>query len=241
MKVANRKSAVVVGLDVKHHHPQTSNKAEPQNPLRDLPQGGLPLSQEHPHNLRVIQCLRIAFEMGSLTPLPYWQTNIPISQRESACPTFLQNLSEKDISILSTPDSSYQTFSWPSVQRIVTLNRLDLFQRLPSNLRLYLQYIHTIKRTHGSVMHFMLEERLHWTMPITADGVLFEKETDWKVLKNDWPYGIDERIVHLVVWTKFELEDDPATDDLTAEARKAVQRFVDGTFGKRVGKENVSF
>jgi hypothetical protein len=46
--------------------------------------------------------------------------------------------------------------------------------------------------------------------------------------------------VHLVVWTKFELLDDPATDDLTVEARKEIDDFVDETFGKRIGKENVS-
>jgi hypothetical protein len=68
----------------------------------------------------------------------------------------------------------------------------------------------------------------------------FEKESDIKILYNDWPYGIDERIVHLVIWTKFELEDDPLTDDLTEKARREIDDFVDETFGRKVGKENVS-
>lgn len=89
-------------------------------------------------------------------------------------------------------------------------------------------------------MNFMLKERLGWTLPIKPEGGLFEKEADWKILKNDWPYGIDRRVVHLVVWTKFELEDDPLTDDLTNEAREAIQSFVDKTFGEKLGKENVS-
>jgi hypothetical protein len=54
------------------------------------------------------------------------------------------------------------------------------------------------------------------------------------------PYGIDERIVHLVVWTKFDLEDDPETDDLTEQARKEIDDYVEKTFCKKVGKENVS-
>jgi hypothetical protein len=46
--------------------------------------------------------------------------------------------------------------------------------------------------------------------------------------------------VHLVVWTKFELEDDPATGDLTIQARKDIDAYVHKTFSQRAGKENVS-
>ena len=62
---------------------------------------------------------------------------------------------------------------------------------------------------------------------------------DIKILYNDWPYGVDEKIVHLVVWTKFDLEDDPATDDLTPKARKEIDDFVDQTFRSRVPPEKV--
>lgn len=68
---------------------------------------------------------------------------------------------------------------------------------------------------------------------------MFERDNDWKILKNDWPYGIDARIAHLVVWTKFVLKNDPTTEDLTDEARSAIQCFVDDKFGA-VGKDNVS-
>jgi hypothetical protein len=53
---------------------------------------------------------------------------------------------------------------------------------------------------------------------------------DIRILYNDWPYGVEEGIVHLVVWTKFELEDDPATDDLTPQARKAIDDYVTRKF-----------
>jgi hypothetical protein len=85
-----------------------------------------------------------------------------------------------------------------------------------------------------------LNERLEWKEPVIAKGKgPFEEEEDVKVLYNDWPYGIDERIVHLVVWTKFELVDDPETGDLTVEARREVDSWVDETFGKVCGEENV--
>ena len=67
-----------------------------------------------------------------------------------------------------------------------------------------------------------------------------EERGDVKILWNDWPYGIDKRIVHLVVWTKFELEDDPATGDLTDEARAEIDEYVKRTFGRRVPSEHVS-
>lgn len=89
------------------------------------------------------------------------------------------------------------------------------------------------------MMEFVLSKRLGWKVPIVAQGGPFERESDVKILYNDWPYGIDERIVHLVVWTKFELEDDPETNDLTVKARREINNFVDKTFGEKVGKKNV--
>jgi len=64
---------------------------------------------------------------------------------------------------------------------------------------------------------------------------------DYKFLYNDWPYGVDERIVHLVVWTKFDLTVDPTSPegDLTSEARAGIDRFVDEVFVSKCGKQNV--
>jgi len=53
---------------------------------------------------------------------------------------------------------------------------------------------------------------------------------DLKILVNDWPYGIDAKIVHIVVWTKFGFEEDPSTGDLTPRARRQVDDFVTKTF-----------
>jgi len=179
--------------------------------------------------------------MGSTTPLPYWQINIPPEKREAQCPSFLANLNAKDIAIISTPDEHYQLLTWPEVQSIIVKNRIDLFQRLPSDLRRYLQYNSYLKQEYGSVMNFVLKERLQWAEPVISKGKPFEDETDVKILWNDWPYGLDKRIVHLVVWTKFELVDDEETGDLTLEARRQVDDYVDENFGRVVGKQNVGF
>ncbi|KAI9053408.1 hypothetical protein LZ554_002366 [Drepanopeziza brunnea f. sp. 'monogermtubi'] len=183
--------------------------------------------------------------MGSaeLLPLPYWQVNVPPSERTDECPAFLRDLKPKDILILSTPDTHYQRLTWPQVQSITASNALAAFQRVPSDLRRYLAYSHSLRQTRGSVMDFVVRERLGWALPVAAEGgggvAPFEREGDVKILWNDWPYGVDGRIVHLVVWTKFELEDDPETDDLTDEARCALEAFVQRTFVDVLGKENV--
>ncbi len=71
-------------------------------------------------------------------------------------------------------------------------------------------------------------------------GAPFTCDSDTKILYNDWPYGVEKNIVHLVVWTKFDLEDDPATDALTPTARKEIDDYVQKTFCGRVPAEQVS-
>lgn len=45
-------------------------------------------------------------------------------------------------------------------------------------------------------MEFVLKKRLGWTEPIRMDGKSpWELDSDVKMLWNDWPYGIDEKIV----------------------------------------------
>ncbi|KAK6948442.1 hypothetical protein Daesc_010208 [Daldinia eschscholtzii] len=175
--------------------------------------------------------------MGSVKDLPYWQVNVPENERTEECPEFLRSLSVKDIGIIGTPDSEYTVSTWPEVQQIVAENRLGSFRRIPSDLRRYLEYTWKLKRDYGSVMNFVLTQRLHWEAPVKPRGKPFEFEDDIKILWNDWPYGIDERIVHLVVWTKFELPEDPVTTDLTDEARAEIDAYVQKTFGSRIPKD----
>ncbi|KAK8198646.1 hypothetical protein M8818_006513 [Zalaria obscura] len=153
--------------------------------------------------------------------LPYWAMNVPEDQRPTSCPDYLVNANEKDRRILSTPDSEYHRMTWPEVKDIIHRNRIDLFQRVPSDLRRYLGYTAKLKKDYGSVMNFVVLERLKWK-DLVPSGPPFTNPDDIKILWNDWPYGIDEKIVHLVVWVKFDLEDDPATDDLTPRARQEI-------------------
>jgi len=107
-------------------------------------------------------------------------------------------------------------------------------------LRRYRQFLHTLRREYGDIVSFVLLERLKWAVTdLTPKGPPFSDSTDYKVLFNDWPYGLDEKILHLVVWTKFELESDPITDQLTPAGHQQIDDFVQRTFGSQVGPDNV--
>lgn len=114
-----------------------------------------------------------------------------------------------------------------------------------------------LKKKYGSVMDFVRDERLKWTdlepkdSPFKDSGrhhgihtmssnQLTFGEGDLKILCNDWPYGLDPNIVHLVVWTKFVLEDDKDTGELTKEMRAQIDAYVDKTFKPRVPSKDVS-
>ena len=58
---------------------------------------------------------------------------------------------------------------------------------------------------------------------------------------NDWPYGIDDRIIHLVVWTKFELDEDPETGRSTPESHEEIDAFVQKTFGSKLQPEHYAW
>lgn len=97
------------------------------------------------------------------TDLPFWQVNVPLDKRPAKCPDFLADANDKDRRILGTPDSAYHLLTWSEVREIIAANRIDLFQRVPSELRRYREYMALLKRNHGSVMDFVMKERLHWT------------------------------------------------------------------------------
>jgi hypothetical protein len=96
--------------------------------------------------------------------IPYWNMNLPPSRHTKECPSYLQYAgnNDKDRTILSTPDSDYQRQSWQNVQQIILNNRLNLFLRVPSDLRRYRQYCERLTKDYGSVMSFVMQERLKW-------------------------------------------------------------------------------
>ncbi|KAL9019259.1 MAG: hypothetical protein Q9185_003433 [Variospora sp. 1 TL-2023] len=189
--------------------------------------------------------------------MPYWCYNIPEEHWPAECPDFLLNLSERDQKLVGTRDQDYERLTWPQVRKVIGMyiqtvdpgaqltrqedNQLDQFVRVPSDLRRYFEYNAMVKTEHGSVMDFVVKERLKWGNQEAHSTVSCSDPatSDIKILYNDWPYGIDERIVHLVVWTKFGLPDDPETNELTSAMRQEIDDYVERTFCQAVPKQNI--
>ncbi|KAI6783802.1 uncharacterized protein J7T54_001678 [Emericellopsis cladophorae] len=177
--------------------------------------------------------------MGSCETPAFWNVNIPPEQQTTSCPDYLQHLTPKDVGIIATPDSEYTAQSWDEVREIVATNSLENFKRVPSDLRRYRAIVYRLVQDYGSVHAFLLKERLRWEEPVKPRGAPFELEDDYKILFNDWPYGVDKKIVHLVVWTKFALAEDPKTGDMTDQARRDTEAFMEKAFYKNVPRGRV--
>ncbi|KAF4594694.1 N-acetylglucosamine-induced protein 1 [Ophiocordyceps camponoti-floridani] len=180
--------------------------------------------------------------MGSQDLVPFWNCNVSDDEKTTECPPFLLHLSDKDRRIIGSSESAFILLDWPHVRQLVTSDRLDLFQRSPLALRRYRAFIHRLSHSYGSVTDYLLRERLRWPPPVTPRGRPFEyPRDDVKVLLNDWPYGIDPRIVHLVVWTKFQLDEDPTSGQLTDSARAGIDAFVTDTFCSRLPPDRIAW
>ncbi|PHH53355.1 N-acetylglucosamine-induced protein 1 [Ceratocystis fimbriata CBS 114723] len=174
-------------------------------------------------------------------PTAWWNMNIPTTEHTVAVPIDLAGCSERDAALIGADESGYAPLSWEQCRAIVAANDLEAFSRSPLELRRYRRAMYALAATHGSVASFLANERIGWGEgEIKPHGTIpFETPEDYKIVYNDWPYGLDPRIVHLVVWTKFQLVEDPATGRLTALSAKQIDDFVGRTFRSRVPAENV--
>lgn len=154
-------------------------------------------------------------------------------------------LTDRDRYNLSITDAEFEPHTWEDLKDIIANNRLETLRRWPSDLKRYIKWSNQTKKQYGSVMAFVMKERLKWTPVGTPETGLrfdfespvpFENPNDYKILPNDWPYGLDPGIVHLIVWLKNRTEAQPPLGDLTPEARAQVNAFVDEKFAKPLAK-----
>ena len=149
-------------------------------------------------------------------------------------------LTPLDRQVLSMKDEDYRPHTWENLRDLIDTNRLDLLTRTPSQLAAYLTWTAETKREWGSMTAFIASQRVRWQiLPESSASpgslfaykspVPFEDPADYKILMNDWPYGLDNGIVHLVVWLKNKIPTGPE-GDMTQEGRELVEAFVQKTF-----------
>ena len=126
-------------------------------------------------------------------------------------------------------------------------NNLSILKRKPSDLKRYIFWTNQIKSEYGSMTNFVCKERLHWTPSpaSTGDGPVFECEDerpfaspgDHKILQNDWPYGMETGIVHIVVWLKTRIPVQQPEGYLLPESKTLIDGFVQRTFRERLAQD----
>lgn len=87
--------------------------------------------------------------------------------------------------------------------------------------------------------NYLLQNRLPkaWGgLPFTpVSDIPFAEPSDYRVLINDWPYGLTPDITHIVVWTRTLIPTDPETGDVTPESRQLIREFVKTYFVDSLG------
>ncbi|TWU73554.1 hypothetical protein ED733_004001 [Metarhizium rileyi] len=149
-------------------------------------------------------------------------------------------LTDVDRWVLSQTDEKFKKHDWEDLKRVIETNNLSVLKRVPSDLKRYIKWTAETKAKYGSMTQYLLANRLpkSWGQPpFTPEShVPFDKESDYKVLLNDWPYGLESNITHIVVWTRALIATDNDKGDMTADSRALVEAFVKRYFVDSLGQ-----
>ncbi|KAH9884475.1 hypothetical protein F4778DRAFT_774652 [Xylariomycetidae sp. FL2044] len=148
-------------------------------------------------------------------------------------------LTDVDKWVLSLTDDEFHYHDWEDMKKIIGANNLSILKRKPSDLRRYMSWTAETKAEYGSMTNYLMVHRLPRTWgspPFTPTSTVpFEHPSDYRVLVNDWPYGLTPDMTHIVVWSRTTIETDPETGDMTPESRQIVADFVRRCFADRLG------
>ncbi|KAI0024830.1 hypothetical protein F4780DRAFT_478947 [Xylariomycetidae sp. FL0641] len=150
-------------------------------------------------------------------------------------------LTDTDRWLLSITDEEFHCHDFSDLKKIIDENNLSVLKRKPSDLRRYMKWTADTKAEYGSMTNFLMTERLPkaWGSPPfkPASSIPFQDPSDFRVLINDWPYGLTPDLTHIVVWSRTIIETDPKTGDMTPQSRQVVENFVRTFFAERLGPD----
>jgi len=159
-------------------------------------------------------------------------------------------LTPEDNAVLKQTDAEYTLLSWDFIKAVIAEGDLAKLTRLPSQLVAYQKWSMQTKEEYGSTVNFLLQKRLYWqSIPsedpdapprfVAKSATPFAERSDYRILINDWPYGLEPGIKHICVWLKTPLPVDNVKGALTAEGFAMVDDFVKETFEKGLGLEGM--
>ncbi|KAH7414278.1 hypothetical protein DE146DRAFT_30566 [Phaeosphaeria sp. MPI-PUGE-AT-0046c] len=167
------------------------------------------------------------------TALPFPRSNPPFA------------LTAIDWHQLSISDADFTPHSWSNLHHLISTNQLDELKRWPSALKAYLAWTAHVKEKYGSIMTYLLQQRLFWEPVEDGSGALtfqvnnstpFGDAGDYRILRNDWTYAFEPGTRHIVVWLKQRLPVD-SEGALSDEGRRMVREFVDREFRAKAGEK----
>lgn len=190
----------------------------------------------------------VAIDESSLPSVfqAHWQSNpdptaLPFPRDNPPFP-----LTAIDWHQLSLTDAEYTPHSWSNLHELISANQLEELKRWPSSLKAYLAWTAHTKSKYKSIMAYLLDQRLFWEPLEDETGALrfpvrnptpFADPADFKILRNDWTYGFEPGITHIVVWLKQRLPVDEK-GALSNEGREMVDAFVKKEFRQKTGEES---
>ncbi|KAI9837802.1 MAG: hypothetical protein M1819_006736 [Sarea resinae] len=150
-------------------------------------------------------------------------------------------LNDADREVLAQTDDQFHLHTWGDLKQIIADNDLGILKRKPSDLVRYIQWSQETQAAYGTISNFICLRRLCWQprQPLGSgrepvfdfnDLTPFADPDDYKILRNDWPYGFTPDITHLVVWLKVPIPTDPLTGDLTPASKAILEKFIQRTF-----------
>ncbi|OJJ47287.1 hypothetical protein ASPZODRAFT_65037 [Penicilliopsis zonata CBS 506.65] len=177
------------------------------------------------------------------------------------------HLTDVDRQVLSQTDEEFLYHDWENIKEIIARNDLAAFKRKPSDLIRYIDWTRGIKAQYGTITNYICQRRLKWTIPpetvpnstvtgaaptpaVAGDScpvfpfknpIPFADPADYKILRNDWPYGVTPDISHLVVWLRTPVPVKENGGDVTDDSRACIEAFVQRTFVDRLAREKECF
>ncbi|KAL8754360.1 MAG: hypothetical protein Q9199_004405 [Rusavskia elegans] len=151
------------------------------------------------------------------------------------------DLTDKDRENLARKDEDFKPHTWTNLKHIIANNDLESLRRWPSDLKRYLKWTKQTKQAYGTITNYICQERLQWRPLPTSnpdEGPIFDVENtvpfanprDYRIMYNDWPYGMTPGITHIVVWLKTRFDVEPTVGDLLPQSRQSIEDFVQHTF-----------
>ncbi|KAL4933302.1 GIG1 family protein [Aspergillus undulatus] len=150
------------------------------------------------------------------------------------------NLTDVDRAVLAQTDDEFTYHDWEELTDIIARGDLGILKRKPSDLLRYLHWTKSIKAEYGNITNYICKNRLHWPIPSSTSPLTFSNPTpfadasDYKILRNDWPYGLAAGITHLVVWSRTPIAVRGEDGVITEESRALIEEFVQRVFVKRL-------